>query len=154
MLSPTLLHYSKTLEDVQVESTLINAISFIFLSGRAVNYKMDVPSFQECHNVCVSDQRCCHFSYNISKDESYPDQAHCFLYSAENCDMASLVLRDHPSPWRTGRIARCQPQFHFKRKQLFGSEFVGWQWFVWESKSNVAVEVWSRIMKNLFVRLI
>ena len=99
-------------------------ISLTFFSGQAINYKVSVPSFKQCHDVCVSDQRCCHFSHHSSRNESYPDHSHCFLYSADSCDLTSLVTNEAPSLWRTGRIARCQPQ-HYNRRQLFGSEFVG-----------------------------
>ena len=106
-------------------SNNVKVVSLISFTGPAINYHI-VQSFRECHNVCASDWRCCHFSYHISKEESHPDHAHCFLYSAEECDLASLVLSDHPSLWRTGRTARCQLQTIYpKRRRLFGSEFVG-----------------------------
>ena len=106
-------------------SNNVIVISLISFTGPAINYHMSVQSFRECHNVCAGDWRCCHFSYHISKEESHPDHAHCFLYSAEECDLASLVS-DQPSLWRTGRTGRCQLQtFYPKRRRLFGSEFVG-----------------------------
>ena len=131
MWSHTLLHPIKNREYVQVETTqyhdiniCFSCIYLIFFSGQAINYKVSVPSFKQCHDVCVSDQRCCHFSHHSSRNESYPDHSHCFLYSADSCDLTSLVTNEAPSLWRTGRIARCQPQ-HYNRRQLFGSEFVG-----------------------------
>ena len=96
-------------------------------SGQAVNYLVSVPSFQECHSACASDQRCCHYSYHRSH-EGHPDHTHCFLYSSGECDINSLMFSDPHSHWRTGWRARCQKRFYYN-KILFdgfiGSEFVG-----------------------------
>ena len=98
----------------------------IFFTGKAVNYLVSVPSFRKCHDACVSDKRCCHYSYHRSQ-RGHPDHENCFLYSSGACDINSLILRDYHSHWRTGWRALCQKQQRNQKSfnSFIGSEFVG-----------------------------
>lgn len=88
-------------------------------AGTAVNYFVSVPSFRDCHKACENDERCCHYSYHGSGEGHHHDQ-HCFLYSADECDINSLLTDGHHDHWRTGWRAGClKPSiFHRARPTL------------------------------------